>query len=281
MFKIGFIQGRLSESVGGKIQAFPWSSWELEFSDAAAINLNLMEWTIDQDRLYENPIMTSDGQEKIRTLSAHHNIYIPSITCDCFMQAPFWKSEGWQSSNLKSDFLEVCRACASVGVEIVVVPLVDNGRIEFLEQENNLIDFLIEHKNFFINQGLKIAFESDYAPPMLARFIERLPYETFGINYDTGNSASLGYNPIEEFYEYGSRVLNVHIKDRKLNGGTVPLGAGDTDFDSVFMGLAEARYQGNFILQTARSTNGDHINTLKRYRNITIDWLKRYRLMVD
>ena len=32
--KIGFMQGRLSSKVNGKIQAFPWESWKEEFEIA-------------------------------------------------------------------------------------------------------------------------------------------------------------------------------------------------------------------------------------------------------
>ena len=55
------MQGRLCERVNGKIQAFPWREWESEFPAAEAINLHLMEWTLDQERLYENPLMTTGG----------------------------------------------------------------------------------------------------------------------------------------------------------------------------------------------------------------------------
>ena len=34
------------------------------------------------------------------------------------------------------------------------------------------------------------------------------------VNYDSGNSASLGYDPTDEFAAYGERVGSVHIKDR-------------------------------------------------------------------
>jgi L-ribulose-5-phosphate 3-epimerase len=54
--QIGFMQGRLCEPVDGKIQAFPWRDWESEFRNAAAIDLRLMEWTLDQERLNENPL---------------------------------------------------------------------------------------------------------------------------------------------------------------------------------------------------------------------------------
>ena len=275
------MQGRLCERVDSKIQAFPWRDWEIEFPAAAEIDLHLMEWTLDQERLYENPLMTMEGQEKIRALCQHHDLAIPSLTGDCFMQAPFWKVEGQVRSDLQADFLAISHACATVGIRMIVVPLVDNGRLESTEQENVLVDFLLAQQSFLFQHNLRVIFESDFTPTELARFIARLPVERFGINYDIGNSAALGFKPTEEFAAYGARVVNVHIKDRVLGGTTVPLKTGSADFDSVFSGLAQKNYQGNFILQTARATDSNHSEVLSSYRDMTVQWMQQYGLVAD
>jgi hexulose-6-phosphate isomerase len=100
----------------------------------------------------------------------------------------------------------------------------------------------------------------------------------FGINYDIGNSAALGFNPQEEFAAYGARIVNVHIKDRMLGGTTVPLGTGSANFDAVFEALAKVNYRGNFILQTARAVDGNHSSSLSTYRDMAVNWLKRYAI---
>ena len=53
------MQGRLSALVDGKIQAFPWDEWREEFPRANALGLTRMEWTIDQERLRDNPLTTA------------------------------------------------------------------------------------------------------------------------------------------------------------------------------------------------------------------------------
>ena len=277
--QIGFMQGRLCERVDGKIQAFPWRDWKNEFPAAAAIDLHLVEWTLDQERLYENPLLTADGQESIRGLCKQYDISISSLTGDCFMQAPFWKTSGQARTDLQSDFLAIGRACAAVGIRMMVVPLVDNGRLETVEQEDVLIDFLLAQQPFLIEHQLQVIFESDFTPPELARFIARLPAERFGINYDIGNSAALGFNPAEEFAAYGARVVNVHVKDRVLGGTTVPLTTGCADFDAVFSALAQQNYQGNFILQTARAADSNHSEVLGSYRDMTQQWMQQYGLL--
>ena len=276
---IGFMQGRLCERVDGKIQAFPWRDWESEFSAASAIDLHLMEWTLDQDRLYENPLMTTLGQKKIRGLCQNYNVSIPSLTGDCFMQAPFWKTSGKARTDLQSDFLSIGRACASVGIQILVVPLVDNGRLETAEQENVLIDFLLQNQSILAENNLQVLFESDFIPTELARFIDRLPVERFGINYDIGNSAALGFKPEEEFSSYGARVINVHVKDRILDGATVALKTGNANFDAVFTALYRQGYKGNYILQTARADGDNHAEVLSKYRELTLSWMQQYGLV--
>lgn len=274
--KIGFMQGRLCDQIDGKIQAFPWRDWQLEFQVARSIDIQLMEWTLDDERIYENPLMTAIGQEKILELCQRYCISIPSLTGDCFMQAPFWKTDGILQNELQSKFLAVCQACANLGIGIVVVPLVDNGRIESLVQENILVDFLLRQQQFFADNQLQIIFETDFMPIEVARFIDRLPVNQFGINYDIGNSAALGFSLQDEFSTYGGRILNVHIKDRMLGGTTVPLMTGSADFDSVFSALSRLKYQGNFILQTARAINLNHAEVLCEYRDMTITWMNKY-----
>ena len=127
--RIGFMQGRLSPLVNGRIQAFPWVNWKDEFPLAEQIDIHLMEWTLDQDRLYENPLLTEAGQAEIRELCQRHGLSIPSLTGDCFMQAPLWKANGDERAALERDFREIAKGCAAVGISMIVVPLVDNGRL--------------------------------------------------------------------------------------------------------------------------------------------------------
>jgi L-ribulose-5-phosphate 3-epimerase len=269
------MQGRLCDQVNGKVQAFPWLYWEDEFQKAAKLGFGAMEWTIDQERLDENPLMSKAGRKRIKELCDKNNISIPSLTGDCFMQSPFWKARGENKENLKNDFLAICQACSTLSIKMVVVPLVDNGGLENSVQEDELVQYLTSRQPFFEEIGVRIVFESDYRPEEVARFIGRLPAETFGINYDIGNSAALGLEPNVEFAAYGSRVFNVHIKDRALGGTTVPLKTGVAKFEAVFAELAKVNYRGNFILQTARAENNDHSGVLSEYRDMTLTWIKQ------
>ena len=76
------------------------------------------------------------------------------------------------------------------------------------------------------------------------------------MNYDIGNSASLGFRPKEEFAAYGDKITDVHIKDRKNGGGSVPLGTGDADLNGVMSLLKLENYHGPLIMQVYRDNEG-------------------------
>ena len=269
------MQGRLSPLTNGKIQSFPWETWEQEIELAVSIGIHIMEWTLDQDRLYENPLMTSSGQKKILQLCKKYKFLIPSLTGDCFMQAPFWKAKNKnKQKQLKNDFISILIACECSGIKHMVVPLVDEGSLENIYQEDLLVEFFNKYENKIASTNIKISFESDYEPIELKRFISRLKFENFGVNYDTGNSASLGLDPVEEFHAIGNRIFNVHIKDRIFGGTTVPLGEGDVNFCVVFKLLKAIDYKANYILQTARATDDSHAQVLMSYKSYVEEGIK-------
>lgn len=274
--RIGFMQGRLCDMVNGKIQAFPWRDWKNEFQEAHKIGIKNMEWTLDHVNLYNNPLMTERGRKEIKHLSSKYDVNVISLTGDCFMQAPFWKVSDSLDFSLIKDFRAIVKACGTLNIKTIVIPLVDNGSIKSQAQEDKLIKTLLQDHQTLLKLGIKIAFESDFSAANLKRFINRLPIDSFGINYDIGNSAALGYEVNEEFLLYGDRVINIHVKDRPYGGTTVPLGEGDADFKAVFKNLKEHNYQGNYILQTARDEDGHHALVIADYLEMTNNWISIY-----
>ena len=116
--------------------------------------------------------------------------------------------------------------------------------------------------------GINLSLETSLSPNEFKKLIFAFKPLDIKVNFDMGNSASLGYNPNEEIDLLGDFIVNVHIKDRVRNGGTVPLGSGDTDFVTVFNKLKNVNYSGDFILQAARQDL--HENKEKKDINVTI-----------
>ena len=69
----------------------------------------------------------------------------------------------------------------------------------------------------------------------------------------------------------------MHLKDRLLGGTTVPLGTGNAKLPETISALERQGYQGNYILQTARVLDNDHVGAIHRYREMAKDWIGQAR----
>ena len=267
--KVGVMQGRLSPIINNRIQQFPWNSWSNEFVLASKIDIKLIEWTIDTFKFRKNPLINLNQWEEINLIMEKNSISIPSVTCDYFMENPPWKTD---LKLVKEGISSILEGMRNIRSTILVIPLVDNSSLPDSNSVKIVEDLFTDLIPEIIQNKLQIAFECDLNPGKLSEFIGKFDRNHFGINYDIGNSSSLGFNPTEEFKAYGSRIINVHVKDRKLNGTTVPLGEGDADFLEIFRLLQEENYQGNLILQTARSKEGKDTEVLVKYKKLVEDW---------
>ena len=87
-----------------------------------------------------------------------------------------------------------------------------------------------------------------------------------------GGAARAAYRVHECINLYGSKIYNVHIKDRKFMGKSIKLGKGNVNFDSVFECLKKNYYNGFFTLQTARSNSNKHIEVLNSSKKFILKY---------
>ncbi len=266
------MQGRLSPIYNNKIQSFPTHHWFKEFKKIKELNLRLMEWTLDHNKILKNPINTNIGIKKIIQLKKKYRIKIESLTGDCFMQKPFWKEKGYKKENLINILKLIINNSSKVGIKKIILPLVDNGSINNNLHYKVLVFSLRKIIPLLKKNNQQILFELNFNPKKALKFIKKFDKKYFGINYDIGNSSSLGFRPEDEIKTYGHYIKNVHIKDRYFKGTTVRLGEGNANFNEVFVNLKKKKYDGNFILQTARSTKGLHKKEISMNLNFIKKW---------
>jgi L-ribulose-5-phosphate 3-epimerase len=269
--RIGFMQGRLSPIRKSRIQSFPWETWREEFETSSRISIKKIEWTIDSENFASNPLLTLDGRKEINRLKSFHGIEIPSVTCDYFMENPPWKSD---PVPVLVGIESILLGMAEIDAKILVVPLVDNSSLGSAVNASQVEAFFRPVTSLLRENNMRIAFETDLSEEAFPDFIEEFGEDCFGINYDIGNSASLGFNPVKEIEAIGKRVINVHVKDRILGGTTVPLGSGNADFPMVFKCLKACGYVGNLIMQTARAADDNHAAVLEKYRDQIVRWME-------
>ena len=275
--RFGVMQGRLSPPENGLIQSFPWDSWVEEFKLANMLGIRNIEWTIDSDNLSFNPIALNSKLKEIKELSISNEIQYKSVTGDFLMQDPFWKTDLAKRERLLAKLDHILSSMVFHGCKILVVPLVDNGSCVNDIQFSVLRDEFLKRAEWLSSNSIRIAFEIDLAPRHALSMINQFPSDTFGINYDIGNSASLGFDLTDELTIYGNRIFNVHIKDRIFGGTTVPLGSGHANIPLAITSLVDLGYQGLFILQAARMPNVSEVKTISKY----IDFMRSHSLLDD
>ncbi len=267
---IGIMQGRLSPPVNRKIQAFPWNTWEQEFFQAKEIGLDLIDWIAEADKFYGNPLLTVQGAKTIKALISKTGVRIGAVCADYFIDCPLLRCSG---SELKErmDVLDLLiNRLNHFGIKYLEIPFVDNSAIKDKIELEQIMQIIKPSLEKAYQLGVTLAFETSLPAEVFSTFLSGLNHPAARANYDMGNSASLGYNPKEELESYGQLVVTVHVKDRVLKGGTVPLGRGNTDFATCFFMLRAKNYAGSFILQVARV--GNEIESAKK----NIEFVKNF-----
>jgi hexulose-6-phosphate isomerase len=257
--RIGIMQGRLLPPAPGRFQSFPRAEWEREFPRAAEAGLDAIEWIYDAFGEDVNPLAGDDGIARMRELSAQHGVEVVSSCADYFMDRPLVRAHGAERREITSRLGWLIERARRAGITRIVLPFVDASRITDDDDRRVAVMVLRDALPDAERAGVELHLETDLAPAAFAALLAEIPHSHLKVNYDTGNSASLGYDPREEFAAYGERIGSVHIKDRKRGGGTVPLGTGNADLPAVFAGLHRLRYDGDFVLQAARPEPGDEV----------------------
>lgn len=271
MHFISVMQGRLVPPEGGYIQSFPRERWRDEFALAAKAGLNGIEWIFDVYGEDANPLTYDEGIAEMHVLVEKTGIAVRSLCADYFMDRPFLRTTRAVRDQLIKKMEWLLSRCGKAGIDRVVMPFVDNSRIENEDEMRQVISVLSTLLPLAEANKVEIHIETSLAPSRFGAFLEACPHALLHVNYDSGNSASLGYQVAEELRTYGHRIGSVHIKDRLQGGGTVPLGSGSADLKAVFEGLAALNYHGDYVLQIARSEPGEEVQWITH----NLAWVER------
>ena len=272
MGRIGIMQGRLLPPLGNRIQGFPARAWADEFDLAAAVTLDAIEWIYEVSGAADNPVGTPAGVERLRALAADRGVGVWSLCADYFMDRPLLRVSESDRREGKSVLRWLVGQCAAAGMERIVLPFVDVSRIASGEDARVAAECLRSVLHELERTGVEIHLETDLPPYEFAGLLAAIDHPLVRANYDSGNSASLGYDPRAEFAAYGEFVGSIHVKDRVRGGGTVPLGQGDVDFDALFAEVRRVGYCGDFVLQVARGSPGEEVEWARH----NLEFLRRY-----
>ena len=271
---IGVMQGRLLPPEADRFQCFPRERWAEEFELAPRCSLDSIEWIYDVWGQDVNPIFLEGGEQDLRTLAQRHGIAVVSLCADYFMDRPLIRIDAHERRDRTQHLSWLISRCQKFGITRIVLPFVDNSAIRSQAERQEVIGVLADMLSFAATQGVEIHLEASLPPREFAELLEKLPASNLRVNYDTGNSASLGYAVHEELAAYGERIGSVHIKDRIRGGSTVPLGHGHADIKALLAGLNRLGYSGDLILQVARGEAGHEVEWVGHNRKIVNGYLE-------
>jgi len=253
---LGVMQGRLLPKYNGNYQAHPYGYWEDEFPLAHENGLELIEFILDFDKAYENPLINSKKIDYLANIISNSKVKVKTVCADYFMIKPFHRGSLNDINESLSVLEKIINNGNVIGLTDIVIPCVDNSSISTLSEIDTFIKNISKLFKLLDTSKINLSLETDLNPDDFYKLLTKIDFDRVKVNYDIGNSASLGFNPIEEFEAYGHLISDVHIKDRAFQGGSVILGSGASNFEVVFAELSKKNYKGPFIMQAYRDDQG-------------------------
>lgn len=263
--KFLLVQGRALPQTGESLQSFP-SNWMDEFPLIQQLGFDGIEWIYDKKSEFTNPILDSNESQKIQTISKKHHVSLENIVFDWFIVNPLFKKDEISLKNKIKKLVDLIETSQKIGFRRIIFPLLEKNAINNSDDMDLFLKIFSDDILSVLNMNkIEIHFETSLSPTLESEFISKLDHKQTKICFDMGNSASLGYAPEQVLNSIAPYLGSVHIKDRLLDGGSVPLGEGAVDFSKVFSILNEIDFSGFFSLQAFRDKNSDNIELLKNY----------------
>jgi L-ribulose-5-phosphate 3-epimerase len=253
------MQGRLLPKYKGRYQAHPLGYWQDEFLKASELGLDCIEFILDFNDVNLNPLIYKNGLAEIKSLVNQTGVEVKTICADYFMEAPLHSKNIDTAKFSKNILINLLNQSAELGLTDIVIPCVDQSSLDTSEAKNRFISMLMQVIEIAELNKVNLSLETDLPPKPFLKLIKSFDSNIVTVNYDIGNSAALGFDPIEEIETYGDRITDIHIKDRVLGGSSVVLGDGDANFKIFFTKLKDVNYQGPFIMQAYRDEEGVEI----------------------
>ena len=250
------MQGRLLPKYQGNYQAFPVGYWADEFFIAETLGLDLIEFILDFNDAKLNPLLCNDGVNQIKSLMQQTGVFVETICADYFMQAPLHSEDLNTAKSSMHVLNQLIDTAVQLQITDIVIPCVDASSLKTASCQERLVNALNGMTSTIETTKINLCLETDLSPPLFSNLLDQLPSKRITVNYDIGNSASLGFDPEAEIKYYGHRITDVHIKDREYSGDSVLLGTGGSCFEKVFSLLAATNYAGPYIMQAYRDDEG-------------------------
>ena len=240
------MQGRLSNKSPERLQSFPKKTWKEEFYRARDIGFDTIEWLLDDYRETNNPILSETGRREISQLVTDSGVSVQSVCAHAFIDGSLLRED----RDALDSLVALTFACRCLGVERIVLPVLERSEIQDEETWKALFEVLKTVREYCLTHDISIALESDLDAEILASWISDFPTTEVTTCYDVGNAVGRHADPIHELEILSDLISEIHIKDKTRAGISHSLGQGDVNFIALFEWLKNADHNIPLVFET-------------------------------
>ncbi len=274
----GTLQGSLSPPESGRLGCFPRKHWRDELPRAREAGLSYIEWIYDSEGAISNPLTTDAGMEELIALKTHFGLEVPTVYASWFLTNPLIRCTESELARRQRFLHALLRAAGRTGASHLVLPLLGNACPKDEAEKLAALRVLNQALDTVEATGVELHVEASLEPVSFQDFLARIPHPMLRVHWNSGNSAALGYRPLDEFSAYGDHIGSVHLKDTRrpdpvaadptlpspdVSARPVPFGEGIVNFGEVFKALRSILYTGGVTLEVARGASGDEVDSIK------------------
>jgi len=159
--KLGVMQGRLLPKYQGRYQAFPVGYWQDEFIIAQECGLDLIEFILDFNDAYQNPLLNKDGIDEIISISQKTGVNIKTICADYFMEAPLHSINPITVQESQKVLLRLLNNAKILGISDLVIPCIDQSSLVDQDAADRFVLHLAPMVIISEEYGINLSLETD------------------------------------------------------------------------------------------------------------------------
>lgn len=237
--KIGIRDGCLQET------------WATAFGVGAEIGFDGIE--LDLGASYEETMLWSlEGRERLRQIVSASGVELASLCLGvCWTFSPASDSAGTRE-RIERVITASCTFAAELGARWILVPVTpgDEGVTHEVGTER-WIEMMAKVAPLAADLGIVLCLENvgrgyGKSAADLAHLVDSVGSPGVRVYYDVGNALAFGNDPVAEIGALGSRIAEVHIKDREAD----LLGEGIVPIPQCLEALREIGYDDWLVLET-------------------------------
>ena len=175
--KFGIVQGRLSPTIGNKLQNFPMD-WKKEFKNLNKTGLSYIELFTNKKKF--EPLLNKKGQKNLKDFLKICKLKYHVVCDNYLLNRDIYRAE---NINYILNLIEICQ---KINTKILIIPI--SKKNSYLTKHQKLLNYINKITAHAKTKKIILSFEFETRLNFLKRIFKSLKKnKLFGITFDTGN----------------------------------------------------------------------------------------------